>query len=224
MCGPTSGQKSAANQISQFASTATSQAGEIFGNASTVFNNLMSSFQQTVKAGPDQQGFSQDELNNLNSNVITSEAEAYKNAKSAVGNAVSAVGGGNSVNPSGLAADVNASTANAAAEATATGEQNVVAQDYATGRQNYDFAAQGEAQLPGVFSTSNQASQVASGAQENNMTAQNNIASADNWWQPIVAGAVGGLASGFTGGLGGNLGKSTSNAITGNNPAAPSSS
>ena len=112
----------------------TQQAQEVFGNSSQVFNQLLSTFAPIVAAGPSQQGFSQQELANLNSQAITGVGQNYKNAKEAVGEAEAAQGGGNLALPSGAEVGTDLSLASSAANQTSAEESQITAANYQTGR------------------------------------------------------------------------------------------
>ena len=218
MCGPTTGQKSATSMITNFATTATNQAAQIFGNSSQIFNNLMSTFQNTVAAGPGQAGWGAAETNAVNSQIVNQAASSARNEKSAVGNAVAAIGGGNQVNPSGLETAVNLQTSEATEAAKSQQLEQATEANFQQGNQNYNNAVRGEEALPSVYGAANQANQTASGAQQQALTAQNEQAQQNNWWQPIVMGAVNGVLGAATAGLSGaatQYGKNVANNANG---------
>jgi hypothetical protein len=200
-CGATSQQ----NQIEQgqqnFATQLQTQAGSVFGNASNVFNNLMATFQPTVAAGPNQQGFSPQELSNLNSEAITQTGTSYQNAKAALGDQLSAEGGGNSALPSGTAIGENMGLAEAGANQTASELSGITEQNYAVGRQNYENAVQGEMGAPNVFNSSTSADNAATSAGSAAANTANQIATQQNSWMQPVVGALSGSLGAVTGGL-----------------------
>jgi len=204
-CGASSGQKAIGQQQSNFYNQVTTQAGSVFGNSSTVFQDLLNTFAPTVAAGPNQQGFSPTELSNLNSQAITQTGQAYRNAKAAVGDAESAQNGGNASLPGGGNLGVNAQLAESAANQTAGELSNITQQNYAVGRQNYDVAVQGLANAPSVFNTASGFDNAATGAGSAAANTQNQISQQNNSWISAVTGAlgqVGGAAAGAL--LGGN--------------------
>jgi hypothetical protein len=206
-CGATSGQQQLATQQTSGYTTLVNQAQSQFGNASGVFQDLVSSFAPIVAAGPNQEGFAPAELSALNSAAITSAGQGYRNAKAAVGNAESAFGGGNTGDTSGGATvGENLSLAENAANQTSSELTNIKEADYNQGRENYFNAASGLAGAPGVFGTANQAGSVATGAGEAAEKSQNDVASQDNSWVGAVTGALGNVAGMATGGFMKNLG------------------
>lgn len=201
MCGPSKAMKDLNNQVKAFAGQTAEEAQTIFGGASEIFNNLKTSLGNIVKGGPSQQGWSQAEINAVNSQIVDQAASSARNVKAATGNALAAIGGGNTVSPSGLEATVNLE-ANQGVEAEKSRQLNqAVVQNYETGRQNYFTAVGQEEALPGVFGTSNEANKVAQSGFGQAIESQKGIDSANNWWQPLVTGAIGTGLGFATGGL-----------------------
>lgn len=200
-CGASSGLKDVGNTQSNFYNQVSQQAGQVFGNASQVFQTLFSSFAPTVEAGPNQQGFSPTELSALNSQAVTQTGQAYKNAKQALGENQAAFGGGNTPLPSGAQIGENANLASASAEQSANSLLNVQLQNYATGRANYLNAVQGLANAPSVFNASTNLANAATGAGSAAANTQNQISQANNSWMNLVGGALGGVTGALTGGL-----------------------
>ena len=200
-CGASSGLKAAASAAQGIASNAASEATTVFGASSTVFNNLIGGLQRIVTGGPSQQGMSAGEFNASQAAITQNTAALARNLKGAAGSAAAAIGGGNTVTPAGgteaslLAADTTA------AEQGATAQNQLVQQNYDIGRQNYNQAVGEEMQLPNVFGTSTGATNAATGAQGANLTAQQAVNTENNWWQPMVTAAVGGVSGALTGGL-----------------------
>ena len=205
MCGPSSAMTNLNNRIQAFSQQVSSEATQVFGTASTIVNNLLTSFQKVVAGGPSQQGMSAAEYNARQSQIIEQSAASARNAKAAVGNAVSAIGGGNVVSPSGLETAVNLETANASEAAKSTSLQKLTAQDYEIGRQNYEFAAQGEMKLPSLYDSASGFNTEAGAALTQAQKSQAQMDAANNWWQPVVMKGIGMGASFLTGGLS-NLG------------------
>jgi hypothetical protein len=220
MCGPSGAAKNINNQIQSFSANVQQQAGQIFGDASSVFDNLKTSLDKTIRGGPSQQGWSQSQTNAVNSQIIDQAAVNNRNIKSSVNSALAAAGGGNSVSPSGLEATVNMQTAAATEEAKSQQLEQATVQNYETGNNNYFKAVSDEAQLPNVFNTSNQANEVASKALDQAQTSQSGIDSAKGWWKPLVMGGISSLAGIATGGLstlatGGGFSKGAGSALKG---------
>ena len=202
MCGPSSALKNINNSIQSFATTMTTEANQIFGNVSGLFNSLSGSLGKIVAAGADQQGWGAAESNAVTSQIMDQAAIDARNEKAATGNAISAIGGGNTVTPSGLATAVTLST-NQAVEAAKSQElEQATEANYAQGTQNYFKAAGEEAQLPDMFNPVNAANANAAAGQKEAFSSQQSIDKASNWWQPLVMSSIGGAASLLTNGLG----------------------
>lgn len=206
-CGATSGQQNIANTQTSTYGTLVNQAQQVFGNSSTVFNDLVSTLSPTVQAGPNQQGFSPAEVSALNSSAITNAGNAYRNARQAVGESEAAQGGGNVADVSGgskTATDLG--IAESAAAQTSNSLNEIQQANYATGRQNYDTAVTDLSGAPSVFNPATSAASAATNAGEQAANSENQIASQDNSWVNAVTGALGGVAGIATGGLIKNLG------------------
>lgn len=210
MCGASTAQQQLGQQQSQFFQTLTNQAQSVFGSASGVFNDLVSSFAPVVAAGPNQEGFSAPEKANLDSAAITNSGQAYKNASTAVKEADAAVGGGNQALPAGAEIGKNLQVAEGAAANTA-GELNQINEaDYATGRENYFQAASGLAQAPNVFNSSTGLDNATTNSGEAAENTENQISQENNSWVSAVTGALGQVGGAVaTGGMS-NLGKGLS--------------
>ena len=195
MCGPSSAEKALNNTIQSFASTVESQAKQVFGAVSGLFNSVTASLGKIVAAGQGQQGWGAPETSAVNSQIVNNAATSARNEKSAVGNAVSAIGGGNTVSPSGLATAVNLQT-NQAVEATKSQqEEQATVANYQQGNQNYFAAINGEEAAPNMFNAATNATNAANDANKEAVSSQQMIDSQANWWQPLAAAAIGAAGS-----------------------------
>lgn len=201
-CGPSAGQTTALNQQTQLTQQIMQQGQQVFGSSSQVFSDLVSTLAPTVAAGPNQEGFSQAELSNLQSQAITNGGNAYKNAKAATGDAISAEGGGNTGLTSGANIGIQENLASSAAENTANELGQINEANYATGRQNYDTAISDLAQTPNVFNSATSLDNAGTNSAEGEANTANQIATQNNSWMQAVTGALGGVAgSVVTGGM-----------------------
>lgn len=217
MCDAGSGEKQAASQLKDFSKQMVDQASSVFGNDSTIFNQMMKSYSGIIAGGPGQQGFSQAELNAKNSQAITNNANQYRNVAGAAKAGQAAYGGGNTVSGAGVTTAANLGIAEAAAGNTANELSNITQQNYEAGRQNFWNAASGEQQLPGVFNNLPGVDNAALGAQDANLKEQKSLDQAGNWWQKPVMGLVGAglnLASGGIGGVAGSALDAGSDVLT----------
>lgn len=199
-CGATSAQNTAQQSQASFANQTQQQASSVFGNDSSVFNDLTNTFAPTLAAGPNQQGYSAAQLSNLNSQAITDTGQAYKNAKYAVGESEAAQGGGNNpdVGTGGKTA-TDLGIATSAAQQTSSELGQIQQADYAQGLQNYDTAAQDLEGAANVFNTTANVDNSANTSGEDAATTANQIATQNNSWIQGVTGALGGIAGAATG-------------------------
>ena len=191
MCGATSGEKSVAAGQSSLFNTATSQAQQEFGDASTAFGDLMSAFTPIAAAGPSQQGWSPAQLSLTNSAAITNTGAQYKAADTAVKEATAAFGGGNLALPSGAEIAPQLATSEAGAQQTASELNANLVADYQQGNQNWKTAVAGIEGAPGVFNAPNSATSAATGSGTAAFQSQNTIAQAPTWGS-VAMGALGG--------------------------------
>lgn len=220
-CGATQAQTNLLTSQTGFYNTLQNQLQTVFGNSSTVFNDLINSYAPIVAAGPNQQGFSPGELSNLNSQAITETGQAYNNAKQAVGERIAAQGGGNAYLPSGAAIGPQLSLAESAANQTSSELSQIQQANYQTGRANWLSAAQGLAGAPGVFSPAAGFAGAANQAGEAAGNTANQIAQENNSWVNALIGAGAGIAGGALAGF--NQGGSSSSPFSGMSPGQISS-
>jgi hypothetical protein len=208
--GPSSQVEAINNEIQQFSQQMTKEAGTEMGDANSVFNGLMKPLQTIVNGGPSQMGFSQSELNALNSQTIARGAAMARNISAGAGAGTST----SPLSPTSEGGGQQASAvlaAKAAAEAATANQenQNTVA-GYEQGNKNFETAVGDETKLPSVFATSNEANKDAAGEQVTAEKSQQEIDTAKRAasWQGIISkgmSAAGGmLTGGKVPGLGGN--------------------
>lgn len=207
-CGATSAQTNLQSQQQTVFSSMQNQAQQVFGNSSTVFNDLMNTFSPTVAAGPDQEGMSAGEKANLDSQAVTSTGAAYRNASQAVGEAEAAQGGGNDSQVTGgskTGTDLGVATSAASQESSELNQINE--QDYAIGRENYNNATKGLEEATGAFNPVSSIDNSTTTAGSALGTTDDQISKENNSWVSAVTGALGNIAGDVvTGGMS-NLGK-----------------
>jgi hypothetical protein len=211
MCGSTGAQQQVQSSQINFMNQLQSQAGSVFGDASNVFQSLMSTFSPIVAAGPNQQGFSPALLSSLNSQAITQTGQAYKNAAAAVGNAESAINGGNTNLPGGSQIATEDYLASAGANQTANELMGITQANYAAGRQNYENAVSGLEGATNVFNPATSAANAATSAGTAASNTANQIAQEQNSWVGAVTGLAGSLGGAALGGLMNNMSNNNNN-------------
>lgn len=207
LCGASSQQNQVEASQQQFMNQMMAQSQQVFGQSSQVFNQLVSTFSPIVAAGPSQQGFSPQELSNLNSQAITQTGQSYKNAKEAVGEAQAANGGGNTALPSGAQIGEDTQLASSAANQTAGELSQITQADYTQGNQNYNNAVAGLESAPGVFNASTGLDNATTNSSSAAGNTASQIAQESNSWISSVTGALGGIAGSVASGGMSNLGK-----------------
>ena len=198
MCGASSQQKQIEASQADFYNTLTSQYKTLFGESQGILGELTKSFEPILKAGINQEGFSAAELNNLNSQAVTGTGANYAKAADALSKEQAASGGGNTYIPTGAKMQQQEQLASSAAANESNIESNIVAQNYATGRQNYLTAAEG---LGGVANAYNPtgAANAATGAGSAAATTANEITQANNSWMQLVGAGLGAAGTAYAG-------------------------
>jgi protein-disulfide isomerase-like protein with CxxC motif len=196
-----SGLKTLNNTAAAALSSAQSEAKTVFGAASQVFNNIISSVQQVVAGGPSQAGFSTAELNAKNAQAVQEGATLARNAGGAAASSAAAIGGGNTVMPAGGTEQAVLAAKIAAGEQTAGAENTIQQQNYAQGNANYEAAVGQEMQAPNVFNPATSSEGQVTNATNANLATQKAVDTSANWWQPMVTAAIGGASGVLTGGL-----------------------
>lgn len=215
MCGPSSQMKQINQSIQAFGNKMTDEAGTIFGEANSVFNDIKNAMSSIVKGGPSQAGFSAAELSARNAAAVNAGATMARNLKGAAASAVGAIGGGNVVTPAGSTQAMVQSADQAAAAATASELNKIQSEDFATGRENFFKASSAELEAPKVLETANAANETAMAGQKQQLTSQQNLDTQSNWWQPLLEKGVMAGVSAFTGGIGGAAGKAVGGKLSG---------
>lgn len=201
MCGPSSAQIAVQGDQLQLTRQIMDENQNVFGESQGILNSLNQAFTPILQAGPNQPGFSQAESTALNTEAEDQTATNYAHAERALNENQAAEGGGNLFEPSGAAEGNRAALAEAAA-GTLSGEQNQILQNnYATGRQNFMNAA---GVLDSTARTLNPVgtADAATGASSAASSTASTIASQSNSIWTSVLGALGGIAGqAVTGGM-----------------------
>lgn len=187
--GAPGGVKTISDMSGKAYGTAIDQAKTEFGDASTVFNDLMQSMAPIAKAGPGQTGWTAQEASAVNAATIDQTASAYKNASAAVREGIAAKGGGNIALPSGVNIATEAALAQAGAETEATGLRSNLIENLHQGNENWKFAEGGLEKAPSVFNTANEATSVSTGAGKEAFSEQQARGSYKTWGD-IAMGAL----------------------------------
>lgn len=195
MCGGASDQQKQLDQEqSDFYQEAMNQQTQVYGEDQQILNFMSNLYEPILAKGPNQQGFSQEENNALNTQATEGVAQNYKAASTAANEQAAALGGGDSYLPSGVTASMNAGIDEAAAGQRSSEQSQITQANYTQGYNQWLAAAEG---LSGVSSqlspTGYSGAATGAGTAASNTAAQ--IAQENNSWMNAALGAVGGIGS-----------------------------
>ena len=186
MCSPSEQMQNINQQVQAFSQKVTNQAGTVFANASSVFNNIMGTVKGIVAGGPSQTGFSATEDATRTAENVQNAGTMARNEKAAAGSAVAAIGGGNTVTPSGTTASIVSNAQTAAAATQARGENQIESENWETGRQNFAKALGAEESAPSVFGVANEFNNEAGNEQQIAEKSQQNIDTQKGWGKSLL--------------------------------------
>ena len=198
MCGSTAGQTQVSDEENQFYQNLTQQYSTIFGQSQAITGALTNTFMPILQAGPSQTGFSPGETNALETQNTENVATNYAQAQKATAQILAAQGGGNTLLPSSVNANILAQNANAAAQQRAAGQNTITQANYAQGYQNWGQAASVLGQTAGLVSPTAFGG-MTTGAGSSAMTGATDVANAANSPWNAAFGALG-SAAGLAGG------------------------
>ena len=150
--GPSAQQNQLASQESSLAATMSAAFNQQLAGQSQILQNLNSQLTPIASLGPNQQGFSAPELAAMNTQAINSVGAAARNAQQSVGTTLAGQGnGGGSGLESGIQEAIKGSVASSAANELAGAQNDITQANYATGRQNFFNAVNGEQALAKAY-------------------------------------------------------------------------
>jgi hypothetical protein len=192
MCGATGAQTQLQTEQADFYQQAVQEQQQNYGQDQEILSALQNEYNPIFQAGPGQQGFSQAETANLNTQATEGTATNYNQADKALREQQAATG---VAAPTGAQEAQQATLASSAANTEATEKQQITQADYQQGYSEWQQAAAG---LGGVASQLNPAgySGAATGAGEAAGTTANQIASENNSWVNAALGAAGSIGTG----------------------------
>lgn len=197
MCGGApSGQKQLANSQAAYYDTLTKEAQDVFGKSSQIFGTLKDEYSPIFEAGPNQQGFSQAELDNLNSEAVTSTGQASKNVMEALNGKIGAEGGGNEFVPQGANRQLQEEADISAENQTSQELQQIKQAGYQQGYDQWKAAAAGLESAPGVFNPATEAASATTGAGSAADQTFTNVANESSSWMNLVGAGLGAAATG----------------------------
>lgn len=198
MCGATDQQQQITDEQQNFYKQLNDEYTQVFGQNQAITGALTSAFMPILQAGPSQTGFSAAEEQALRTQNTEGVATDYAQAQKATAQILAARGGGNTLLPSSVNANLLAANANAAAATRAQGENQITLQNYQQGYQNWQAAANVLGSTAGLLNPTGYSAQATSAggaaATSANQIAQANFAP---WGAAMGAlGSVAGMAAG----------------------------
>jgi hypothetical protein len=192
MCGATGAQNQLETSQADFYNQATQQQDQVYGQDQELLGALKSAYAPILAGGPDQQGFSQGEVNNLNTEATEGTASNFNQADKALKESQAATG---VASPTGAQEQQQAELASSAANSEAQQKQQITQANYQQGYNEFSQAASG---LTNTASLLNPAgySGAATGAGEAAGNTANQIASENNSWVNAALGAAGAIGTG----------------------------
>ena len=188
-CGTHGAENAADAAQNSFTSTMVSEGAQVFGQDSSVFNQLAGAYSPIVKAGPSQEGYSAAEDNALKAQIVQSTAVGYRNTAAAAKSGVAGFGGGNTVMTSGAGLNANIGVAEKAAAEQSGLVNTEQLQNWSQGHQNWLQASQGLQATPGTFNNMTGFNQSAQAGLTQNMANAQAQDAASNWWvKPLESG------------------------------------
>ncbi|MGA2085874.1 MAG: hypothetical protein ABSG60_10175 [Terracidiphilus sp.] len=196
MCGATGAQTQLQDEQMQAYQQAQQMTAEQYADQQAVYAPLKAQFDKIFAAGPNQQGFSEEETNTLNAQAVEGTAENYAQAAKATGEAIAAEGGGTNPLPSGAQSEMQQQVAEKAAQSESGEETQIQEANYNQGYQEWQQAGSG---LMSIAAGDNPVGYetAATGAGTAAGTTANQIAQENNSWINAAIGAAGDIGGGL---------------------------
>lgn len=194
MCGATDAQKQLQAEDLQTLQDYDAMLKQQYANQGAIYSQVKSVLDPILNAGPGQKGFSAAEKADLNAQTVEGTAENYSAAAKAVNENLAARGGGTNPLPTGAETQLREEVAQSAAQTQSNEEAEVEEQDYATGRQNFLNAEQGEMAIASGENPLGYAGAVTN-SEEAAGSIADQIAKENNSWYTAALGAAGSIGS-----------------------------
>jgi hypothetical protein len=198
MCGATGDQTKLEGAQLEAYTQAQQMTKEEYGDQQAIYGPMAAQFKSILSAGPNQEGFSAGETEDLNAQAVEGTAENYKAAAKALGESQAAEGGGSIPMPSGAQEAQRAQLAESAAGQESGEEAQIKGASYQQGLNEWQAAAGG---LESIAAGENPigAESAATGAGSAAGTTADSIAAENNSWINAALGAAGSVAGAASG-------------------------
>jgi hypothetical protein len=197
MCGPSQQESQITDEQQQFYQTLSNEYSTMFGENQGIVGALTGAFTPILQAGPSQTGFSPSQLNAEQTANTENVATDYAQAQKATANTLAGLGGGNTLLPSSINANILAANANQMAAQRASGQNQITQADYAQGNQNWLQAASVLGGVGSLTNPTNYATNVTNAGGAASSSAQAMAAQSYAPWGAAIGslGSVAGLAT-----------------------------
>lgn len=193
MCGATSAQNQLQTEQAAFYQEATQQAQETYGEDQEILGKMTSAYEPILAAGPNQEGFSEAENNNLNTQATEGVAGNYNNASKALREQQAAEG---APLPTGEQSQQQEALASSAAGQQSEEQQQIKQADYTQGYNEWQNAASGLTSTAGLLNPTGYEG-AATGAGSAEGETANQIASENDSWVNAAIGAGSAIGGGI---------------------------
>ena len=192
MCGATGEQKELEAEQADFYKTAIKESTAVFGQQQDLLKNLTGIFQPILARGPNAMGFSQDELNVLNSQAVEGTASNYKKAATALNEKLAAQGGGDIPLTTGAQAQLQGELASSSAGEESSEQTQILEGGYQQGYTEFSDATKGLEDVASQLSPTSYMGET-TGAGSAAASTADQIAQENNSWINAALGAAGSL-------------------------------
>jgi hypothetical protein len=198
MCGATTEQKGLEIEQADFYKQAILESNAVFGQQQELQKQIEGIFMPILRAGPNQMGFSDDELNLLKAQAVEGTATNYAKASKVLSENLAARGGGTSPLTTGGQAQLEGELAQGSAAEQSKEETGILTAGYQQGYQEFSDA------FKAIDAVSNQLSPTsyltgATGAGTAASNTADQIAQEQNSWVNAAIGAAGAIGGGLLG-------------------------
>lgn len=195
MCGgATQAQQDLQAEQAAYYKEATAEAEATYAEDQELLQSVKSIYDPILSRGPNQEGYSAEELANLNAQAVEGTAKNYSSAAKAVNEKMAAQGGGDIALPTGAQLQLQQEVANSAAATESSEESQILQADYQQGYNEFVNAGNMEMAVSGQYNPTAYSGAATSAGSAASTTA-NEIAQENNSWINAALGAASSIGS-----------------------------
>ena len=165
-----------------------------YANQQEIYAPMAAQFQSILAKGPNTQGFSAGERENLDAGAVDRTAQNYKGAATAVNEKLAGLGGGTNPLPSGSVVGLQQNVALSSAQEQSQEESKIAQADYDQGYQQWKDAGQGSLAIAAGENPLGWSDSTTSSGSAASKTASD-VAAEDNSWVNAAIGAAGSIGA-----------------------------